>query len=71
MAENDFELDIAPKKVKAAPQVSSWMLVLGIITFLGLATVLTLQAIEYRYMRGQMPSENDPYSAEVILPDQG
>ncbi|MCC5848963.1 MAG: hypothetical protein JJU29_12825 [Verrucomicrobia bacterium] len=68
MAENDFELDVGPKP-KAKPQVSAWMLVVAILAFCGFAAVITLQAMEYMYMRGQLPNDADPYSTQVILPE--
>lgn len=66
MAENEIELDVAPQKPKA--QVSAWMLVLSVIAFLCFVTVLTLQTLEYMYMRGQLAQEGVPYTSEVILP---
>lgn len=68
MAENEIELDAAPAKPKPKAQVSAWMLVLSVIAFLCFVGVLSLQTIEFLYMRGNLAQDGVPFSAEVILP---
>lgn len=69
MAELEFDLTDTPrKKAKAQAAVAGWMVTLAVFTFIFFAGILTMQVMERMYLRGQLPSETDPYAARALLP---
>ena len=67
MAELEFEVTETPKK-KPQAGVEGWMVALVVITFLLFAGTIALQVTERMYLRGQLPSETDPYASQALLP---
>jgi len=67
MPEDDFELDVAPKKKKRA-QVDGWMIAVSVLAFAGFAAVFTMLWIERAYMRGEWESETAIRPTDVLLP---
>ncbi|MCC5846326.1 MAG: hypothetical protein JJU05_18920 [Verrucomicrobia bacterium] len=67
MAELEFEMSETPRK-KAQADVAGWMVALAVITFVCFAGALTMQVMERMYLRGQLPSDADPYAAPALLP---
>jgi hypothetical protein len=66
MSEDTFQLDIG--RAPAKPKVSGGMVTLVVLTFLCFAAAISLQAIEYYYMRGKVSSDTDVHAAKVLLP---
>ena len=66
---DDIQLDDAPEtpsKPKSA--TPAWMVATVILAFGCLVAALTLQIMEYQYLRGGTPSPEDPYKAPVLIP---
>jgi hypothetical protein len=68
MAELEFDVSETPKKKKPQEDVAGWMVALTVVTFLFFAGALAFQVMERMYHRGQLPNDNDPYSAQALLP---
>lgn len=74
MSDDGIELDSDEKKEDDAPAkkkdiAGTLMMVMVIVAFLCLVGALTLQFLEYRYMRGE-DNPDDRFAAEVLLPPQ-
>jgi len=72
---DEIEIDETPETAKPTPvpvkpkkAAPVWAVILVILSFGCLVGVLTLQFLEYRYLRGAGPSETDPYAAQVLIP---
>lgn len=66
MTDSDIELD-EYEKPKPQGGVPAWALILVIVAFLCLAATLTLQWLEYDYMRGT-DLLGGPYAQAELLP---
>lgn len=73
MSDDGIELDTdehaEPKSGNQKDWLGILMAVMTVVTFCCLAAALTLQFLEYRYMRGE-DKPDDPYASEVLLPPQ-
>lgn len=67
MAELEFDASETPKKKKPKEDVAGWMVGLAVLTFVLFAGVLSLQVMERMYLRGQLPSDSDPYASPALL----
>jgi hypothetical protein len=65
----DSDESAEEKPAKKKDLVGTLMVVMVIVAFGCLAGALTLQFLEYRYMRG-VDKPGDPYASEVLLPPQ-
>ena len=74
MADDDIQLDETPAPIApptpAKPKSATpvWMVILVVLAFGCLVRTLTLQYLEFSYLRGGAASETDPYAAPALIP---
>lgn len=60
--------ETTPLPVKSKSATPAWMVIAVLVAFACLVGTLTLQFMEYRYLRGGGQSSSDPYAAPAVLP---